>query len=166
MHRHTSRCTCWGYRVCEHLSTESHHREGLRGLPQLWSPELTGRKRYRACDDGLRRGWSRVSRGSGWVRKELGRQGQSAQGLMGWILFWKQWMFESYAGSVWVFGKHNMPLVSDSGFTGRVQALNQIPGRGFARPSSLSPEPLAAPPAPPVAPSVALWPHCICNPPS
>lgn len=75
-----------------------------------------------------------MSRGSGWVRKELGRQGQSAQGLMGWILFWKQWMFESYVGSVWVFGKHNMPLASDSGFTGRVQALNQIPGRGFARP--------------------------------
>lgn len=75
-----------GYRVCEQLSTGSHHREGLGGLPQPWSPELTGRKRYRACDDGLRRGWSRVSRGSGWVRKELVDRARAPKAL--WVGFY------------------------------------------------------------------------------
>lgn len=66
----------------EQLSTESHHREGLRGFPQVWSSELTRRKRCTTCAEGLRRGWSRVNKGSGWVQKELGGQGQSIQGHM------------------------------------------------------------------------------------
>lgn len=53
---------------------------------------------------------------------------------------------------VWETQSHH-----DPGFTRQVQALNQILAHGFVRSSSLSPEPLAAPPVIPNIPSGAPW---------
>lgn len=59
-----------------------------------------------------------MSKGSKWVHKGLGRQGQSTQShglwIRGWILFWKQWILERHVEPVWVFGKLNHIMTLDS----------------------------------------------------